>query len=82
MIIEQLIFITIAFGLFVYMFFELIRKNDTKYVPILAIEALRNSNRLLVFVLFERRNRNCYTDNNLHIINNFSNISYYTRKNK
>lgn len=54
MIIEQLIFITAAFGLFVYMFFELIRKNDTKYVPILSIEALRNSNRLLALMFFKR----------------------------
>ena len=40
MLIEQLIFIIIAFALFVYMFFQLIKKNDTKYVPILAIEAI------------------------------------------
>lgn len=40
MLIEQLIFIIIAFGLFVYMFYQLIKKNDTKYVPILAIEAI------------------------------------------
>ncbi len=40
MLIEQLIFIIIAFALFVYMFYQLIKKNDTKYVPILAIEAL------------------------------------------
>ena len=44
MLIEQLIFIIIAFGLFVYMFFQLIKKNDTKYVPILATEAIRNRN--------------------------------------
>lgn len=40
MLIEQLIFIIIAFALFVYMFYQLIKKNDTKYVPILAIQAL------------------------------------------
>lgn len=40
MLIEQLIFIILAFALFVYMFYQLIKKNDTKYVPILAIEAL------------------------------------------
>ena len=40
MLIEQLIFIIIAFTLFIYMFYQLIKKNDTKYVPILAIEAL------------------------------------------
>ena len=40
MLIETLIFITIAFAIFIYMFYQLIKKNDTKYVPILAIEAL------------------------------------------
>ena len=40
MLIEQLIFIILAFALFVYMFYQLIKKNDTKYVPILAIQAL------------------------------------------
>jgi len=40
MLVEQLIFIIIAFALFVYMFFQLIKKNDTKYVPVLAIQAL------------------------------------------
>ena len=55
MIVEQLIFITAAFALFVYMFYEFIRKNDTKYVPILAIEALRNSNRIYTFIFFKRK---------------------------
>ena len=54
MIVEQLIFITAAFALFVYMFYEFIRKNDTKYVPILSIEALRNSNRIYTFIFFKR----------------------------
>ena len=40
MLIEQLIFIILAFALFVYMFYQLIKKNDTKYVTILAIEAV------------------------------------------
>lgn len=40
MLIEQLLFITIAFGIFIYMFYKLIKTNDTKYVPILALEAL------------------------------------------
>ena len=44
MLIEQLIFIITAFVLFVYMFYQLIKKNDTEYVPILAIQAIRNSN--------------------------------------
>ena len=38
--IEQIVFITIAFVLFMYIFYKLIKKNDTKYVPILAIQAL------------------------------------------
>ena len=46
MIIEQILFITTAFALFVYFFYQLIKKNDTKYVPILAIEAFRNSNKI------------------------------------
>lgn len=40
MIIEQILFITTAFALFVYFFYQLIKKNDTKYVPVLAIQAL------------------------------------------
>ena len=40
MFIEQLLFITIAFGIFIYIFYKLIKTNDTKYVPILALEAL------------------------------------------
>lgn len=52
MIVEQLIFIILAFMLFVYMFYQLIKKNDTKYVPILAIQALRNSSRFYTIILF------------------------------
>ncbi len=50
MIVEQLIFIILAFVLFVYIFYQLIRKNDTKYVPILAIQALRDSNRFYTII--------------------------------
>ncbi len=50
MIIEQLIFIILAFGLFVYMFYQLIKKNDTRYVTILSIQALRNSNRFFTII--------------------------------
>lgn len=52
MLIEQLIFIILAFVLFVYMFYQLIKKNDTKYVPILAIQALRNINRFCTIVFY------------------------------
>ena len=37
---EQLIFIILSIILFVIIFFKMIKKNDTSYVPILAIEAL------------------------------------------
>lgn len=80
MLIEQLIFIITAFTLFVYMFYQLIKKNDTKYVPILAIQALRNSNRFYNIIFFKRR----YRDNNksyyLYIINYISYVNYSFRK--
>lgn len=38
MLIEQLIFTVISFAIFVYMFFRMIRNNDTTYVVILALE--------------------------------------------
>ena len=38
MLIEQLIFTVISFAIFVYMFFRMIRNNDTTYVMILALE--------------------------------------------
>ena len=40
MIIEQLIFTVIAFAIFVYMFFKMIKNNDTTYVTILVLEAI------------------------------------------
>lgn len=40
MLIEKLLFNVVAFSLFVFMFFKLIRKNDTTYVAILIIEAI------------------------------------------
>ena len=40
MIIELLIFTFISFALFVYMFFRMIRNNDTTYVVILVLEAI------------------------------------------
>ena len=40
MMIEQLIFTIFAFGLFVYIFFKMIQKNDTNYIGILALEAI------------------------------------------
>ncbi len=40
MLITQLIFIIIAFVIFIYTFYMLVKSNNTKYVPILAIEGL------------------------------------------
>lgn len=40
MIIEQLIFTIITFALFVYIFFDMIRRNDTNYVLILVLQAI------------------------------------------
>ena len=72
MLIEQLIFIIIAFALFVYMFYQLIKKNDTKYVPILAIQALgiaidfiqlyftKEDLNLLVNIVFQNHHLNLY----------------------
>lgn len=38
--IEQLLFTIIAFGMFVYIFFEMIKKNDTSYIIVLIIQAI------------------------------------------
>ena len=40
MIIEQFIFVVFSFAIFVYMFFKMIKNNDTSYVVILILEAL------------------------------------------
>ena len=40
MVIEQLIFTFISFAIFVYMFFRMIKNNDTAYVIILILEAI------------------------------------------
>ena len=40
MIVEQLIFIFISFSIFVYMFFKMIKNNDTSYIIILVLQAL------------------------------------------
>ena len=40
MVAEQLIFTVIAFTIFVYMFFRMIKNNDTSYVIILTLEAI------------------------------------------
>ena len=40
MIIEPLLFVFISLAIFVYMFFRMIRNNDTTYVIILILEAI------------------------------------------
>ena len=40
MIVEQLIFTVISFTIFVYMFFHMVRNNDTTYVIVLVLEAI------------------------------------------
>ncbi len=40
MLIEELLFIFVSFAIFVYMFFRMIRRNDTSYVAILVLEAM------------------------------------------
>ncbi len=40
MVVEQLIFTVISLTIFVYMFFRMIRNNDTTYVAILVLEAI------------------------------------------
>ncbi len=40
MILEQLIFTMLAFGLFVYIFLKMIQRNDTSYITIIVIQAI------------------------------------------
>ena len=40
MILEQLIFTILAFGIFVYMFLKMFKENDTNYIGILIVEAI------------------------------------------
>ena len=40
MVVEQLIFTLISFAIFVYMFFRMIKNNDSSYVIILVLEAI------------------------------------------
>ena len=40
MLLEQLIFTFISFAVFVYMFFRMIRNNDTTYVAVLVVQAI------------------------------------------
>lgn len=54
MIVEKLIFTIIAFGLFVYIFFKMIQKNDTNYISVLIIQAIGIAINFLEVVLNEQ----------------------------
>ena len=43
MLVEKIIFNIIAFSLFVYILFKMIKKNDTSYLSLLLLQAVRNS---------------------------------------
>ena len=40
MIIERIIFNVLAFTLFIFMFAKMIGKNDTNYIPVIALQAM------------------------------------------
>ena len=40
MLVEQLFFTILAFGLFVYIFLKMIQRNDTNYIYILVMQAI------------------------------------------
>ena len=42
---EKILFNVIAFFLFIFIFFKLIHKNDTNYVGLLIMQAIRNFNK-------------------------------------
>ena len=44
MLVEKIIFNVLAFSLFVFVFFKMIKRNDSNYVVILCIQAIRNCN--------------------------------------
>ena len=39
---EKILFNVVAFFLFIFVFFKMIHKNDTNYIALLMIEAIRN----------------------------------------
>ena len=77
MIIEQLIFTFISFAIFVYMFFRMIKNNDTSYVFVLVIEAIGitlNFAEVLFGIKF------IIYDTKIYICNFISNNNYYSRE--
>ncbi len=56
MIIEQFIFTVVSLAIFVYMFFKMIKNNDTSYIVILILEAIGIALNFLEFALFKEVN--------------------------
>ena len=52
MIVEQFIFTVISLAIFVYMFFKMIKNNDTSYIVVLILEAVGIALNFLAFALF------------------------------
>jgi len=81
MVVEQLIFTVISFAIFVYMFFRMIRNNDTSYVIVLLIQALRNSIKFYrSFIWNKIKYIICYFK--IYIFNYITFRNYYIRKKK
>ena len=72
MILEQLIFTILAFGIFVYMFFKMIRENDTNYIGVLIIEAIGISLNFIE-VLKKIQLGPFFYNNKIYISNNITN---------
>ena len=73
MLIETLIFSIIALALFVYIFYRLIKENDTKYVPVLAVEAIRNSNKIYNGIEWYTKDKYCNGINSIFFSNSNTN---------
>lgn len=52
MIVEQFIFTVVSLAIFVYMFFKMIKNNDTSYIVVLILEAVGIALNFLAFALF------------------------------
>ena len=56
MIVEQFIFTVVSLAIFVYMFFKMIKNNDTSYIVGLILEAVGIALNFLAFALFMELN--------------------------
>ena len=78
MLAEKIIFNVFAFSLFVLIFFKMIRRNDSNYVVVLCLEAIRNSNKFYRNH-FSFRDTYIYKNYNIFVINNYINNYYLYR---